>query len=62
MSIRDIVPRRRSEPAGQQDDWFPLSSLRREMDRPFGYRPCIVADPLGSGRANATAPQNTVLA
>jgi HSP20 family protein len=35
MSIRDIVPRRRSEPAGQQDDRFPLSSLRREMDRLF---------------------------
>jgi HSP20 family protein len=35
MSIRDIVPRRRSEAAAQQDDWFPLSSLRREMDRLF---------------------------
>jgi HSP20 family protein len=33
MSIRDIVQRRRSEAA--QDEAFPLSSLRREMDRLF---------------------------
>jgi HSP20 family protein len=31
MSIRDIVPRRRSEATSRQQD--PLSSLRREMDR-----------------------------
>jgi HSP20 family protein len=35
MSMRDVVSRRRSETADRPDETFPLSSLRREMDRLF---------------------------
>jgi HSP20 family protein len=35
MSIRDIVPRRRSGSLEREDDWFPLTSFRREMDKLF---------------------------
>jgi HSP20 family protein len=36
MSIQDVAPRgRRGELAEREEEWFPLTSFRREMDRLF---------------------------